>query len=171
MLTPVMIVVSDTSPILSLALIQRLDLLRDLYGSIVIPEAVRQEIMVADHSGTREVAQADWIITHPIVPDVSLKLLQREVDRGEAEAIGLAVQLKADVLLIDERQARKLAQYLELNVVGLLDVLQAAKQRQLIPSIKPVLDDLLTRARFRLSRKLYQRTLHTAGELDHAHLA
>jgi hypothetical protein len=166
-----MIVVSDTSPILSLALIGRLDLLHDLYGSIVIPEAVRQEIMATDQSGAREVSQADWIITRPIDPDVSLKLLQREVDRGEAEAIGLALQLKAAVLLIDERKARGLAQYLELNIVGLLDVLHEAKQRQLIPTIKPVLDDLLTRARFRLSRKLYQRTLHAAGELDHAHPA
>ena len=105
------------------------------------------------------------------MPDVVLKLLQREVDRGEAEAIGLAVQLKADVLLIDERQARQLAQYLELHVVGLLDVLQEAKQRHCITSVKPILDDLITRARFRLSHKLYQRTLYTAGELDHAHLA
>jgi hypothetical protein len=166
-----MIVVSDTSPILSLTLIGRLDLLREIYGSIVIPEAVRQEIMVTDHSGVREVAQADWISTRPIEPDVVLQLLQREVDRGEAEAIGLAVQLKADVLLIDERQARQLAQYLELHVVGLLDVLQEAKQRHCIASVKPILDDLITRARFRLSRKLYQRTLQTAGELDHAHLA
>jgi len=166
-----MIVVSDTSPILSLALIERLDLLRELYGSIVIPQAVRQEIMVTDHSGVREVAQADWIITRPIEPDVVLKLLQREVDRGEAEAIGLAVQLRAAVLLIDERRARRLAQYLELNIVGLLDVLQAAKQRHFITNVKPILDDLITRARFRLSHKLYQRTLFTAGELDHAHPA
>jgi len=166
-----MIVVSDTSPILSLALIGRLDLLHDLYGSIVIPEAVRQEILATDQSGARDFSQADWIITRPIDPDVILKLLRREVDRGEAEAIGLALQLKADRLLIDERKARSLAQYLELNLVGLLDVLQEAKQRQLITTIKPVLDDLLTRARFRLSRKLYQRTLHTAGELDHAHSA
>jgi len=169
-----MIIVSDTSPILSLTLIGQLELLREIYGSIVIPEAVRQELMVTNHSGTREVAQADWIITRPtraaprsgasVDPDVVVKLLLREVDRGEAEAIGLAVQLTADVLLIDERKARKLAQYLELNVVGLLDVLHEAKQRQLIPMIKPVLDDLLTHARFRLSRKLYQRILHTAGE-------
>jgi predicted nucleic acid-binding protein len=164
-----MIVVSDTSPILSLALIGRLDLLREIYGSIVIPEAVRQELMVTERSGAREVSQADWIITRPIDPDVVLKLLQREVDRGEAEAIGLAVQLNADVLLIDERQARRLAQYLELNIVGLLDVLQEAKQRQLITGVKPVLDDLIARARFRLSHKLYLHTLHTAGELDHAH--
>jgi len=166
-----MIVVSDTSPVLSLALIGRLDLLRELYGSIVIPAAVWQEIMATDQGGAQEVSQAEWIITRLIDPDVSLKLLQREVDRGEAEAIGLALQLKADVLLIDERKARSLAQYLELNIVGLLDVLQEAKQRQLIPTIKPILDDLLARARFRLSRKLYQRTLHTAGELDHAHSA
>jgi uncharacterized protein len=159
-----MIVVSDTSPILSLALIGRLELLRDLYGILVIPEAVRSEIVSTDQGGAREVAQADWISTRPIDPDVILKLLLREVDRGEAEAIGLALQLNADVLLIDERKARHLAAYLELGVVGLLDVLQEAKQRHFITSVKPILDDLIARARFRLSHKLYQRTLFTAGE-------
>jgi predicted nucleic acid-binding protein len=144
-----MIVVSDTSPILSLALIGRLELLRDLYGTIVIPEAVRSELITTDQGGAREVA---------------LKLLLREVDRGEAEAIGLAVQLKADVLLIDERKARHLAADLELGVVGLLDVLPDAKQRHLISSVKPILDDLIVRAHFRVSHKLYQRTLFTAGE-------
>lgn len=159
-----MIVVSDTSPILSLALIGRLELLHDLYGTITIPDAVRSEISATHQDGVHEVAQAEWIIIHPIEPDLVLKLLLREVDQGEAEAIGLALQLNADVLLIDERKARHLAAYLELGVVGLLDVLQDAKQRGLIMSVKPVLDDLIARARFRVSRKLYQRTLFTAGE-------
>ncbi len=159
-----MIVVSDTSPILSLALIGRLELLHELYDTIVIPEAVRSELIATAQDGAREVAQADWIVTRPIEPDIVLKLLLREVDRGEAEAIGLAVQLEADVLLIDERKARHLAAYLELGVVGLLDVLQEAKQRHLITSVKLILDDLISRARFRLSHKLYQRTLFTAGE-------
>lgn len=165
-----MIVVSDTSPILSLALIGRLELLRDLYGTIMIPQAVRSEIAV-EQSGAPEVAQTDWIITRPIDPNIVLKLLLREVDRGEAEAIALALQTNADVLLIDERKARHLAAYLELGIVGLLDVLQEAKQRQLIVSVKPILDDLIARARFRLSHKLYQRILFTAGESDHAHPA
>ncbi len=159
-----MIVVSDTSPILSLALIGRLELLRDLYGTIAIPEAVRSEIISTDQGGAREVVQADWIITHPIDLDVVLKLLLREVDRGEAEAIGLALRSNADALLIDDRKARHLAAYLELGVVGLLDVLQEAKQRQLITGVKPILDDLMARARFHVSHKLYQRTLFTAGE-------
>jgi predicted nucleic acid-binding protein len=159
-----MIVVSDASPILSLALIGQLELLRDLYGTIMIPEAVRSEIVSTDQGGAREVAQAGWIVTRPIDPDVVFKLLLREVDRGEAEAIGLGLQLNADVLLIDERKARQLAAYLELDVAGLLDVLLDAKQRQLIASVKPLLDDLMNRARFRLSRKLYQRILFTAGE-------
>jgi predicted nucleic acid-binding protein len=159
-----MIVVSDTSPILSLALIGRLELLRDLYGMILIPKAVRSEIIATDQIGAREVGLSDWIITRPIDSDVVLKLLLREVDQGEAEAIGLALLINADVLLIDERKARHLAAYLELGVVGLLDVLQEAKQRQLITSIKPILDDLIARARFRLSHKLYQRALFTAGE-------
>jgi hypothetical protein len=159
-----MIVVSDTSPILSLALIGRLELLHELYGAITIPEAVRSEIIATHQGGAEEVAQTEWIVTRPIEADIVLKLLLREVDQGEAEAIGLAVQLKADVLLIDERKARHLAAYLELGVVGLLDVLQDAKQRHLITSVKPILDDLITRARFRVSHKLYQRTLFTAGE-------
>jgi predicted nucleic acid-binding protein len=159
-----MIVVSDTSPILSLALIGQLELLHDLYGTITIPDAVRAELIATQQDGAQEVAQTDWIITRPIEPDIVLKLLLREVDRGEAEAIDLAVQLNADVLLIDERKARHLAAYLELGVVGLLDVLQEAKQRQLITSVQPILDDLIARARFRLSHKLYQRTLFTAGE-------
>ncbi len=166
-----MIVVSDTSPILSLALIERLDLLHDLYGAIMIPEAVRAEILSTDQQGAQEVARAEWISTHPIEPEVALKLLLREVDRGEAEAILLAVQMKAGLLLIDERKARRIAAYLDLNVAGLLDVLPAAKQQHLISSVKTVLDELMIRARFRVSRKLYQRTLHSAGELDHAHSA
>ncbi len=164
-----MIVVSDTSPLLSLALIGRLELLRELYGTIHIPAAVRAEIMSTDEDGVpadgaREVAQAEWIITHPLEPEVILKLLLREVDRGEAEAIELALQLQAQVVLIDERRARQLASYLELGVAGLLDVLQEAKRRHLITQVKPVLDDLIARARFRVSHKLYQRTLFTAGE-------
>jgi predicted nucleic acid-binding protein len=159
-----MIVVSDTSPILSLALIGRLDLLHDLYGTIMIPEAVRSEIGGADQRGAREIFEADWILPRSIVPDTVLKLLLHEVDRGEAEAIQLALQLNSDVLLIDERKARHLAAYLELGVVGLLDVLQDAKQRRYITSVKPILDDLIARARFRVSHKLYQRTLYTAGE-------
>ena len=159
-----MIVVSDTSPILSLALIGRLELLRELYGTLLIPGAVRSEIVATGQSGAREVAQVAWIVTRSIDHDVVLKLLLREVDRGEAEAIGLALQSNADVLLVDERKARHLAAYLELGVVGLLDVLQEAKQRHFITSVKPILDDLIARARFRLSHKLYQRTLFTAGE-------
>ncbi len=159
-----MIVVSDTSPILSLALIGRLELLRDLYATVLIPDAVQSEIIATGQGGAREVAQAAWIVTRPAEHDVVLKLLLREVDRGEAEAIGLALQSKADILLVDERKARHLAAYLELGVAGLLDVLQEAKRRQLITSVKPVLDELIARARFRLSHKLYQRTLFTAGE-------
>ncbi len=159
-----MIVVSDTSPILSLALIGRLELLRDLYGSIVIPEAVRFEIIASAQAGAQEVARADWIMIRTISPDVVLKLLLREVDQGEAEAISLALRSNADILLIDDRKARRLAEYLELSVAGLLDVLQEAKQRQLITNVKPILDDLIAHARFRLSHKLYQRALFAAGE-------
>jgi predicted nucleic acid-binding protein len=168
-----MIVVSDTSPVLSLTLIGQLDLLRQLYGSIVLPEAVRDELIVggaAYHNGG-EVLQQEWIRLRAVANPIVLKLLQRELDRGEAEALALAIDLKADLILLDEFKARRLADYLELPHAGVIDLLGEAKRLNYLKTIKPTLDALIDRAHFHVSPKLYQRTLQSAGELDDAHPA
>ena len=161
-----MIVVSDTSPIVSLAIIDRLDLLRQLYGRLVIPQAVRDEIVVSgnDQPGGHEVASLDWIEARPVDNPIMIALLLRELDRGEAEAITLTIEAKADLLLIDERKARSVAAYLGLPINGLLDILVEAKRAHLIDAVKPPLDELIVRARFRISKKLYQRILKSVGE-------
>ncbi len=165
-----MIIVSDTSPILSLAIIDRLDLLEKLYGEILIPPAVRDEIAVLgdNQPGAHQVTSMKWIPTKSTGNPIVVTLLLRELDLGEAEAIALALELKADLLLLDDRKARSIAAYLGLPFAGLIDILNAAKHAKLIPTIKPVLDELMTQAKFRVSRKLYQRVLQDAGEAKSA---
>ncbi len=168
-----MIVVSDTSPVLSLTLVGQLDLLRQLYGSIMIPEAVRDELIVdgaAYHNGD-EVIQQNWIHIRTVTNLIVLKLLQRELDRGEAEALALAIDLKADLILLDEFKARRLADDLDLPHTGVIDLLGEAKRLNYLSEVKPTLDALINHAHFHVSQKLYQRTLQSAGELDDAHTA
>jgi hypothetical protein len=86
------------------------------------------------------------------------------LDLGEAEAIILADNLHADWLLIDEALGRNIAKLHGLHIVGLLGVLLLAKQKGFITEVKPLPDDLINKARFRVSDELYQKILHSAGE-------
>lgn len=168
-----MIVVSDTSPVLSLALVGQLDLLKRLYGSIVIPRAVHDELVVggAAYDDGDDIVRQPWISVGAATNSIVIALLLRELDRGEAEAIALAVELKASLLLIDEFKGRRLAEYLGLPHAGVVDLLGEAKRHRYLPAIKPTLDALIERANFRVSAKLYQRTLEIAGEWTNANAA
>lgn len=84
--------------------------------------------------------------------------------RGEAEAIALALELGADVLLIDERKARKAALGLGVPVTGVLGFLLEAKKKGAIPAIKPLLDQMEVAVGFRIKRSLYDAVLQAAGE-------
>lgn len=116
-----MIVVSDTSPITNLAAIGQLDLLRQLYTTIIIPVAVYNEMVAVDRlvPGAIEVQTLPWIQTQ-IVTDVQritdIQTNQSAIDLGEAEAIVLALELEADLILMDERRGRVLATDCGLNV-------------------------------------------------------
>jgi predicted nucleic acid-binding protein len=160
------IVVSDASPLISLAVIGHLELLKDLYQQVLIPDAVYQELTGNDAElpGAAEVQTLEWISTQPVQNEMVVRALQGELDDGEAAAIALAVERQADVVLIDERRARAVATRLGLNVVGVLGVLVEAKHKALIPQLKPILDDLITRAGVWVSAQLYERVLQTVGE-------
>jgi predicted nucleic acid-binding protein len=160
------IVVSDASPLISLAVTGHLELLKHLYERLLIPEAVYQELTDsnAELPGAAEVQTLEWIVSQPVQNEMVVRALQGELDHGEAAAIALAVELQADVILIDERHARAVATRLGLNVVGVLGVLVEAKHKALVPRLKPVLDDLITRAGFWVSSQLYERVLQAVGE-------
>ena len=161
-----MIVVSDTSPIVNLAAVGQLELLRQLYGKVVLPQAVYEEILSAGtgQPGVAEVTAFDWIETKQVENRTVVASLELELDPGEAEAIALAIEIKAELLLLDERKGRTVASHLGLKFIGILGILIEAKHRALIPAVKPIVDDLIQKAGFWISQQLYDFILQTAGE-------
>ncbi len=153
-----MIVVSNASPLLNLAAVGHLDLLRQLYSSIKIPQAVFDEIIKAG-----QIAPS-WIETRAVSNRALVTALMLELDTGEAEAIALAVELPAYLLLMDERIGRRVAARFGLKFTGILGTLIEAKIKGLIPSVKPIVDDLRRKAGFWISESLYRRILQQAGE-------
>jgi uncharacterized protein len=163
------IIVSDTSPITNLAAIGRLDLLQQLYKNIVIPLAVYNEMVKVRKvvPGAIEVQTFSWIQTRTVTNPqrvIDIQTRQDGIDSGEAEAIILALELKADLLLMDERRGRALAGNYGLNVTGLLGVLLQAKRNSLIPKIKPLINRLIEEADFRVSQQLYKNLLQAVDE-------
>jgi len=128
-----MIVVADTSPINYLILIEEIEILVKMYGRVVVPRVVREELLRAS---TPE-AVRNWMSQSPAwlevhtpasLPDTSLARL----DRGERDAILLAAELRADQLIIDDRQGRVEARTRGIPVLGTLGVLQEAAALDLL---------------------------------------
>jgi uncharacterized protein len=161
-----MIVASNTSAILNLAIIDRLILLHQLYQRVIIPQSVYDEIIVAGEGqpGATVVKSTDWIKVRSVQNRVLATSLQLELDAGEADAITLAEELHADLLLIDERKGRAVANRLGIRHIGLLGVLVDAKKHGDLSAIKPVVDALISQAGFWISAQLYKQVLETAGE-------
>ncbi len=163
-----MLVVSNTSPISNLALIGRLDLLRDQFEQVWIPDAVRVEL---DHipdnvakASIRRAYEQNWIRYRTVGNAQLAGVLGNELDRGEAEAIALSIEMKADLLLVDERDARVLARQAGLVVRGVLGILLRAKATGKIPLVKPEIEALRTRAGFFVAPHLEREVLSSAGE-------
>jgi len=161
---PTRVVVVNTTPIIALALIGQLDLLRQLYGEVVIPPAVQAEILAGGPSGVgvAELKTAAWIRPAPLLDPGRADLLS-DLDRGEAEAIVLAQDLNAELLIMDERLARRHAQRLGLTLTGVLGVLLKAKQQGLVPLVKPLIEQL-RQGGIWLSDALVDEALKLAGE-------
>jgi predicted nucleic acid-binding protein len=161
-----MIVVSDTSALSNLALVDHLWLLEAIYQIVIIPDAVAAELLVASHPKIPAILQLNWIQTQSLNSSQLADQLQQErgLDVGEANAIALALELQADDLLMDERLGRQEAIRLGLSIVGILGILLVAKQRNLIPQVRLVMDELINQAGFRVSVQLYQRVLALAEE-------
>ena len=134
-----MIVVSDTSTITNLHQVDRLDLLRSLYGTIVIPPGVRRELYRIEGQQA-ELENLDWIRTeYPKNHSLITELLE-ELDLGESGAIALAIELKAKYLVIDEYKGRAIAEMKGVRIVGLLGVLIAAKKSGHLEAIRPLIE-------------------------------
>lgn len=161
-------VVSNASPLVNLARIGQLTLLPQLFGQVLIPEAVWREV-VEDGSGqpgADEIRIAAWIKRMAVSNRQLVYSLRQDLDPGEAEAIALAVEIDADWLLMDERLGRETAAYFGLRYVGLIGILAEAKQRDMLQELRPLLHQLRDVAGFWISSALYNQVLHDAGELS-----
>ena len=156
-----MIVVSGTSPILNLAAVGKLHLLRDLYVEIVVPPAVQNEL-------SRNAIQLEpsWTRVLAAQNQNDVAALREQLDPGEAEAIVIAAELQAELPIVDEKRGRRIAIERGLEVTGLLGVLAEAKARGLIPLCQPVLDDMIRVAGFWIGDDLRSRYLRGLNEID-----
>jgi uncharacterized protein len=161
-----MIVVSNTSPLTSLAAIGHFELLRNLFGEVHIPQGVWQELNKGGrrHPGSQEVENAAWIYRHEVSSQAATPILLRDLDLGEAETLVLALELKADLVLLDEQEGRHTAGRLGLRPLGVLGILLKAKQDGAIEVVRPALESLRRQAGFFIGESLYRQILEEAGE-------
>jgi predicted nucleic acid-binding protein len=158
------IVVSNTTPLIALAWLEQLDLLPTLFGEIRIPQAVHDEIHHnPEATGVPELSAAPWLAVTPVTNTLAVELLLDQLDRGESEAIVLARELQAGLLLMDERRGRRRAVQSELTVVGTLGILVQARQQERVGPLRPLLDRL-RQLPFYMSESLYMQVLRLVGE-------
>lgn len=160
-------VISNSSPLINLAAINKLDLLGKLYSEIVIPEAVWKEVVIdgKGQSGSEAVKRAKWIRKESVTDFVLVRALMLTLDKGESEAITLAKEKNADLLIIDERFARDVADNIGLKYIGTLGVLREAKSKGLISGMKKYMNLLKMKAGFWLSEEVYKEILEIEGEI------
>ena len=154
-----MVVVSNSSPLIALARIQRLELLPALFESILIPPAVSREIEPSIP------VLPGWLSVRAPSALPASPLWRTRLGAGEREALALAVELEADWIILDDLPARRSAEASRLNVIGTLGALLTAKRTGLLGAIRPELDALV-RTAFFLSPQLYDNLLRDTGEID-----
>lgn len=160
------VVVSDTTPLIALAWLEQLDLLPTLFESIHIPQAVHDELhRNPDKIGSSDLMYAPWLMVTTVENVLAVELLGNELDAGESEAIVLAHEMGASLLLMDERRGRRRATEGGLVVVGTLGILIEARKRGLIGSLRPFLDRLRDLP-FRMNQALYADVLRQVGEWE-----
>lgn len=160
--------VSNTSPLLNLAIIGELELVRTQFRSVLVPPAVVDEFRLeSERPGTSALNHAlenGWIESKEPSDAPLIRTLRQNIDRGEAETIALATEIETDRVLIDEREARRRARNLGLEVTGALGILPQAAQQGSLDTLADALDRLEDEAGFWIAPALRSRLLRERGE-------
>lgn len=160
-----MVIVSDTSCLTALVNIGELELLHKIFNEVNIPQAVYEELVfLKDYGIDVSVFSASWIKVSSPSDSSILHDLKDILDNGEAEAIALSLELKADLLIIDEKKGREIAKSFNLMFTGIGGVLIRAKAFGVIPEVKPYLLRIKTEGGFYLSEKALKIILEAAEE-------
>jgi len=162
-----MIIVSDTTPLISLLKLNLLDILQKMYNEVAVPEAVYGELVAnaAFQEEAQVIRDCEFLRKEAVRNRFAVRVLEAEMllDRGESEALVLAEDLQADLLLVDERRARAIAKQLGIPIAGTLGVLLEAKRTGYVPLLRPLLETL-QECNIRLSPALIKEILQLAGE-------
>jgi predicted nucleic acid-binding protein len=157
------LIVSDASPVIALAVCNKLELLDELFDRVCVPQAVFNELAVSDKPKARDIIKWATPEVVSVKTPSATTALAMNLDIGESEALALYWEAKADFLLIDEKRGRLIALRNGIRTIGTIGILLASRQRGLIETIKPLLDTLM-RNGFRISDSLYHQVLERAGE-------
>jgi len=165
-------VVSDSSPLIAFALIDRFPVLPALFSALWIPDAVYDEVVLASGRVTNpgagpveEAVNAGWIQRLTVHDQDAVQRQMGRLHRGEVEVVLGAVEYSIPAVLLDDRYARRLPAAYRLEYTGTVGLLLLAKRRGMIDEVRPLLTHLM-RAGFRISASLYQEVLHSAQELE-----
>ena len=158
-------VIVNSTPIILLSNINQLELLKQIYGEITIPQAVYDEVTEKTDSACQNLKNHfAWIKIETIKNPLQKKMYQAKLHDGEVEVMILAQEEpKADLVILDDNTAKKTARFLELTVTGTLGILVKAKQLKLIEKIKPLMDALIGNGFF-VAQNVYNMVLEQAWE-------
>lgn len=158
-------VIVNSTPIIALSNIGKLEILRELYQEIYIPQAVYNEITEKDDTASKNIQNSlNWIHVENIQNPEKYTMYRAKLHAGEVEVMILAQESpEADLLIIDDNAARKTAKYLGLTVTGTMGVLLKAKSKSIIIEIKPLLNKLQASG-FYISEQVIKLILKQAGE-------
>lgn len=157
--------ICNATPLINFASVNRLDILKSLFGEISIPQAVYDETVASGFPNAQTIVNAiqeRWIEVQAV--DMIPNTIPQELDAGEREVIALALSWPTTKVLLDEKRARQVAQSFKLNVIGTLGILILSKQKNIIPKVKPLLDEMIAEAQYWVNESLYQNVLQAVSE-------
>lgn len=157
-----MIIVSDSSPLIALSSVDRVELLEKLFGTVLIPPAVHKEVFGSLSSEKK--ALPDFIRVENVSKEISSRFLRMNLHAGESDAIILAIEKKSNGIILDDKQARETAHQLGLRVIGTLGVLMLAKEKEYLAEARPLIIQMMERINFRIAPGILNRALAILNE-------
>jgi len=157
------IAICNSSPLIALLSIEGINILSQLFKKVIIPEAVYREVFISK-IGHEDLNKAQFLEVKRVKDKKLVKLLRMQLDYGESEVIALALEQEINRVIIDDKQARKIAEELGLKVIGTLGVLILAKEKQIIKEVRPLILTMMEKINFRISKAVLNRALEILGE-------
>ena len=158
-------IIVNSTPIIALSAIDELHLLKDLYGEVIIPKAVFNEVVLKgnNRAGSNFTIKYDFINIQTITNENAKRYFETSLHEGEVEVMILAQEITADICIIDDYLARRYAKHLGLSITGTIGVLIKAKEKGLLKEITPLLNALISNGIY-IDNKLFDTVVKLAKE-------